>query len=65
MDCMAQVLLTKSGENVVFIREDIERALMNMIEEMPQTRAAIALITNGSKYENFFFKVSSFFSNIN
>jgi hypothetical protein len=61
MDCMAQALLTKSGENVVFIREDIERALMNMIEEMPQTRAAIALITNGSKYVNFFSKFPHFF----
>ncbi len=65
MDCMAHALLTKSGENVVFMREDIERALMNMIEEMTQTRAAIALVTNGSKYVNCFFKVNSFFSKIN
>jgi hypothetical protein len=65
MDCMAHALLAKSGENVVFMREDIERALMNMIEEMTQTRAAIALVTNGSKYVNFFFKVNSFFSKIN
>lgn len=46
---MVQALLHKSGENVVFIREDIERALLNMIDYMPQTRAAISLIINGSK----------------
>lgn len=45
---MVQALLNKSGENVCFIREDVERALMNMVEEMPQTRAAIALIVNGA-----------------
>lgn len=47
---MTQALLNKSGENVSFIREDIERALFNMVDEMPQTRAAIALIVNGCGY---------------
>lgn len=39
----------KVGENSVFIREDIDRALTLMVEKMPQTRAAISLVTFGSK----------------
>lgn len=50
MDSMVSCLLAKSGENVVFIREDIERALMLCLEEMPQTRTALALIHAGAKY---------------
>lgn len=46
---MGQALLHKCGENVTFIRDDIDIALTNMIEEMPQTKSAITLITNGAK----------------
>lgn len=46
---IAQALLQKSGENVSFIREDIEKALNNMIEEMPQSRSAISIVNNGAK----------------
>ena len=50
MDSIVSSLLAKSAENVVFIREDIERALNNCCDEMPQTRTALALINGGSKY---------------
>ena len=49
MDAMVGSLLAKSAENVVFMREDIERALNNCLEEMPQTRTALALIHGGAK----------------
>ena len=49
MDILVQALLFKVGENSVFIREDIDRALSMMIDSMPQTRSIIALVTFGSK----------------
>lgn len=49
MDILVQALIYKVGENSVFIREDIDRALQHMIDYMPQTRAALSLITYGSK----------------
>ncbi|KAI1302330.1 hypothetical protein HDE_02580 [Halotydeus destructor] len=49
MDIMGQALLHKCGENVMFIREDIDKALSNMITEMPQSKSAITLIANGAK----------------
>ena len=51
LDILTQALLHKVSENSVFIREDIDRALQLMIESMPQTRAALALITFGSRFE--------------
>lgn len=50
MDILVQALMYKVGENSIFIREDIDRALQLMIDSMPQTRAALSLITYGSKY---------------
>ncbi|KAH9423399.1 hypothetical protein DERP_003678 [Dermatophagoides pteronyssinus] len=52
LDILTQALLHKVSENSVFIREDIDRALQLMIESMPQTRAALALITFGSSHRN-------------
>lgn len=49
MDLIGQALLHKCGENIAFIREDIDKAISNMIEEMPQSKSAITLITNGAK----------------
>lgn len=46
---MGQALLQKCGENVAFIREDIDKALKNMIVEMPQSKSAITLIVNGAR----------------
>ncbi|OTF82741.1 protein FAM179B-like protein, partial [Euroglyphus maynei] len=53
LDILTQALLHKVSENSVFIREDIDRALQLMIESMPQTRAALALITFGSRFDGF------------
>ncbi|RWS17552.1 protein FAM179B-like protein, partial [Dinothrombium tinctorium] len=52
MDLICQALLHKCGENVSFIREDIERALANMVEEMPQTKSVLALINGGANHRN-------------
>jgi hypothetical protein len=50
MDIICQALLHKCGENVAFIREDIDKAISNMIEEMPQSKSALALILNGANH---------------
>ena len=49
MDSMVAALLIKSGENVSFMRDDIDRALQHCAQEMPQTRTAISLIQAGAK----------------
>ena len=61
MDILVQALMYKVGENSIFIREDIDRALTLMINSMPQTRAALSLITYGSKYFCFSFYHLFFF----
>ena len=49
IDILTQSLLNKVGENSIFIREDIDHAINQMVESMPQTRAAVSLVTYGSK----------------
>lgn len=49
MDVIASALLAKCGENVLFIRDDIDRALTNLIEEMPQSKCVLTLVTGGAQ----------------
>lgn len=51
MDIIAQALLHKCGENIQFIREDIEKSLENFIHYMPPVRAALCIIQHGTKYD--------------
>lgn len=49
MDVIGGALLAKCGENVTFIREDIDRALTNLIEEMPQSKSVLTLVMGGAQ----------------
>lgn len=49
MDIIAQALLSKCGENIQFIREDIEKALDNFVTHMPPVRAALSIVHHGTK----------------
>ena len=42
-------LLQKCAENVTFIREDIDRSLTNMVEQMPQSKTVLTLVTGGAQ----------------
>ncbi|CAG2116445.1 unnamed protein product, partial [Medioppia subpectinata] len=52
MDAMLAALLAKSQETAVFIREDVERAILQAVVHLPQTRTAIALINGGANHRN-------------
>ncbi|RWS29895.1 hypothetical protein B4U80_11286 [Leptotrombidium deliense] len=52
LELICQALVHKAGENIAFIREDIDKALANLVEEMPQTKSALALINSGAHHRN-------------
>ncbi|XP_015791082.1 TOG array regulator of axonemal microtubules protein 1-like isoform X2 [Tetranychus urticae] len=52
MELIGSALLAKCSENASFIREDCEKALMSMVEEMPQIKSALILIHFGANHRN-------------
>lgn len=48
-DMIAQALLHKCSENTTFIRDDIDKALMALVDEMPQTKSILSLIHGGAQ----------------
>ncbi|XP_074605139.1 TOG array regulator of axonemal microtubules protein 1 isoform X2 [Brevipalpus obovatus] len=52
MELIGSALINKCGENASFIREDCERAIQSMIDEMPQIKSALVLIHYGSNHRN-------------
>ena len=44
---MVKVLLHKGGESSVFIREDVERALAEMVSAVTPSRCLVALVNGG------------------
>lgn len=44
-----KVLLHKAGESSIFIREDVERALAEMVSVVTPTRCLVALVNGGLK----------------
>ena len=46
---IGSALLAKCGENVTFIKEDIERALNNLVDQMPQSKTVLTLVTGGAQ----------------
>lgn len=49
MELIGSALINKCVDSASFIREDCEKALTHMIEEMPQVRSALVLIHQGSR----------------
>jgi hypothetical protein len=49
MDVIGSALLAKCAENIMFIRDDIDRALTNLIEEMPQSKSVLTLVNGGAQ----------------
>ena len=49
MDAIGSALLQKCGENVTFIREDIDRSLTNLVECMPQSKTVLTLVNGGAQ----------------
>ena len=47
---MVKVLLHKGGESSVFIREDVERALAEMVSAITPSRCLVALVNGGLQY---------------
>lgn len=52
MDAIVQALLAKSVENTSFIRDDIRKAFVCMVEELTSWRLALSLIHHGSFHKN-------------
>ncbi|GAB6031783.1 hypothetical protein CHUAL_010186 [Chamberlinius hualienensis] len=52
LDCICKVLLHKCGESNVFIKEDVEKSLTHMVENVTPQRALIALILGGCSHRN-------------
>ncbi|GAB6029733.1 hypothetical protein CHUAL_005452 [Chamberlinius hualienensis] len=52
LDIICKVLLHKSGESNVFIKDDVEKSLTQMVENVTPQRAAIALIAGGANHRN-------------
>lgn len=49
MEVIGSALLTKCAENITFIKDDIDRALTNMVEEMPQSKTVLTLVNGGAQ----------------
>ena len=47
LDEVVKVLLHKGGESSVFIREDVERALAEMVSVVTPSRCLVALVNGG------------------
>ncbi|XP_067119800.1 TOG array regulator of axonemal microtubules protein 1 [Centruroides vittatus] len=52
LEVIVQTLLHKTGESVGFIRDDIEKAMNNMIEEVSSNKAILAVILGGGSHRN-------------
>ncbi|KAM6181247.1 TOG array regulator of axonemal microtubules protein 1 isoform 4-T4 [Erethizon dorsatum] len=50
LDTTVKVLLHKAGESNTFIREDVDKALRAMVNNVTPVRAVIALISGGQRY---------------
>lgn len=48
LDVLTKTLLAKGGESNNFIREDVDKALINMIDHVSSQRALLALISGGA-----------------
>ena len=49
LDVIARVLLHKAGESNSFIRDDVDRALQNMVDGCNPQRAMLAFINGGAE----------------
>ncbi|XP_022663392.1 uncharacterized protein LOC111259990 isoform X1 [Varroa jacobsoni] len=52
LDPICQCLLHKSGENVLFFRQDVDRALEMILEHTAPARLAVCLIDHGASHRN-------------
>lgn len=52
LDIMVSALLAKSSENTAFIRDDIRKALTQMVENLTGWRLANSLLLHGSNHKN-------------
>ncbi|XP_076359297.1 uncharacterized protein LOC143251873 isoform X2 [Tachypleus tridentatus] len=52
LDVITKTLLNKSAENVGFIREDIDRTLKYLVEDVSTQKAALALVEGGASHRN-------------
>uniref|UniRef100_A0A8C5V899 TOG array regulator of axonemal microtubules protein 1 n=1 Tax=Microcebus murinus TaxID=30608 RepID=A0A8C5V899_MICMU len=50
LDTTVKVLLHKAGESNTFIREDVDKALRAMVNNVTPTRAVVSLISGGQRY---------------
>uniref|UniRef100_A0A2K6F5J7 TOG array regulator of axonemal microtubules protein 1 n=1 Tax=Propithecus coquereli TaxID=379532 RepID=A0A2K6F5J7_PROCO len=50
LDTAVKVLLHKAGESNTFIREDVDKALRAMVNNVTPTRAVLCLISGGQRY---------------
>ncbi|XP_022236919.1 TOG array regulator of axonemal microtubules protein 1-like, partial [Limulus polyphemus] len=48
LDLITKTLLHKSGENVSFLREDIDRTLKYLVEGVSSQKAALAIVDGGA-----------------
>ena len=49
IDMIEQSLLHKCSENTTLIRDDIDKDLMAIVDEMPQTKSVLSLIHGGAQ----------------
>lgn len=49
MEVIGAALLQKCAENITFIREDIDRSLKNLVDEMPQSKTVLTLVNGGAQ----------------
>ncbi|KAG1667871.1 TOG array regulator of axonemal microtubules protein 1 [Nymphon striatum] len=52
LELVARPLFQKSGENSGFIREDVEKALMNMIQNVSPSKAVFVVVVAGASHRN-------------
>ncbi|XP_035233165.1 TOG array regulator of axonemal microtubules protein 1-like [Stegodyphus dumicola] len=52
LDLIASTLLSKCGETVGFIREDIEKVMNHLIDVITPSKAALAIIAGGASHRN-------------
>ncbi|XP_064623563.1 TOG array regulator of axonemal microtubules protein 1-like isoform X2 [Lineus longissimus] len=52
LDMITKVLLAKSGESNGFIREDVDKALVHMVDSATPQRALLAIVVGGASHRN-------------
>ncbi|XP_022245483.1 TOG array regulator of axonemal microtubules protein 1-like [Limulus polyphemus] len=52
LDLITKTLLHKSGENIGFIREDIDNTMRHLVEGVSSQKAALAIVAGGASHRN-------------